>query len=247
MSAVTTSTPTPTTGQTPNGRAGASAAGIAAAGYGVIIVLAIVANFLALGSVLEPGQPEATANALAEHASMVRLGALAFLGIALADVVVAWALHVLLSPVHRDLSLLAAWFRLAYTVVLLAAVSLLVVAVWISETGGALGPAQDGAVLLTLATFDLVWVVGLAAFGAHLLVVADLMRRARGPRWLAALLAAAGAAYLLDSAAHLVIADYQAHADLFLAMVAIPSVVGEVGLGVWLAGIALRRRPAPTA
>ncbi len=41
-----------------------------------------------------------------------RLGILGFIIMVIFDVVVAWALYVLLKPVNRSLSLLAAWFRL---------------------------------------------------------------------------------------------------------------------------------------
>ena len=64
------------------------------------------------------------------------------------------------------------------------------------------------------------------------------------------LLVAAGAAYVLDTVAHLVLADYEASADLFLAIVALPSLIGEMSFAVWLllawppAGEQHRRHPS---
>jgi hypothetical protein len=169
-----------------------------------------------------------------------------FLGIFVIDVVIAWALWVLFRPVHRDLSLLAAWLRLTYTVVLGAALGVLYAALWLSATPGALGDGHDDAVLLALQIFDFTWVAGLAAFGVHLVVLGVLLFKARGPRWIAWVLMAAGAAYVLDTVAHLVLADYEASADLFLALVAVPSVVGEMSFAVWLLLVATGRRAAPT-
>ncbi|MFZ2015362.1 MAG: DUF4386 domain-containing protein [Nocardioides sp.] len=222
-----------------------AAAGWAAGGYLAVFVLAIFANFLALAPVLQPGDPAGTAAALRDSQTAFRLGAVGFLGIFVIDVVIAWALWVLFRPVHRDLSLLAAWLRLTYTVVLGAALGFLYAALWLSATPGALSDGQDDAVLLALQTFDFTWVAGLAAFGVHLVVLGVLLLKARGPRWVAWLLMAAGVAYVLDTVAHLVLADYEASADLFLALVAVPSVVGEMSFAVWLLLLATGRRAAP--
>jgi hypothetical protein len=238
-----TATAAPTTTST----ASRTAAGWAAGGYLAIFVLAIFANFLALSPVLQPGDAAGTAAALRESETSFRLGAVGFLGIFVIDVVVAWALWVLFRPVHRDLSLLSAWFRLTYTVVLGAALGFLYAALWLTGTPDALGEANDDAVLLALQIFDFTWVVGLAAFGAHLVVLGVLMLKARGPRWIAWLLMAAGAAYVLDTVAHIVLADYETSAGLFLALVAVPSVIGEMSFAVWLLLVATARRPAPGA
>ena len=79
------------------------------------------------------------------------------------------------------------------------------------------------------------------------MVLGVLMLKARGPRWIAWLLMAAGAAYVLDTVAHLLLSDYQASADLFLVLVAVPSVIGEMSFAVWLLLLATGRRAAPTA
>jgi hypothetical protein len=219
-----------------------AAAGWAGLGYVGIFVLAVFGNFLAVGAVLDPGDASATATALAEAEGRFRLGATAFLVIVLLDVVVAWALHVLLRGVHADLSLLAAWFRLAYTVVL--GVALVFLHLALLRSGG--GPGDDREVLLALQAFDFTFVAGLAAFGVHLVLVGRLLLAAGASRVLAWLLVAAGAAYVLDTVAHLLLADYEAWSGVFLAVVAVPSVLGELGLTIWLLRVATGRRPVPT-
>ena len=151
-------------------------------------------------------------------------------------------------PVHRDLSLLAAWLRLGYTVALGAALGLLYAALWLAHEPGtiAAGASEEG-VLLALATFDFTWVAALAVFGPHLIVTAVLLVKARGPRWVAGLLVAAGTAYVVDALAHIMLPDYENWSEVFLAMVAIPSILGEMSLLVWLGLIALGRRAAPGA
>lgn len=243
MTATTTTAPTTTTPTTTT----RTAAGWAAGGYLAIFVLAIFANFLALSPVIQPGDAAGTAAALQASEASFRLGAVAFLGIVIIDVVVAWALWVIFRPVHRDLSLLSAWFRLTYTVVLGAALGLLYAALWLTGNPGAFGESQDHAILLALQTFEFTWVAGLAAFGAHLMVLGMLMLKTHGPRWIAWLLFAAGTAYIIDAVAHLVLADYVASAPIFLALVAVPSVIAEMSLAIWLVLLATGRRAAPRA
>ena len=105
----------------------------------------------------------------------------------------------------------------------------------------------DDAVLLALETFDFTWVAGLAAFGAHLVVLGVLLLRAQGPRWIAWMLVTAGSAYAFDAAAHLLLSDYEAAAGVLLAVVALPSVIGEMSFAVWLLLVATGRRAAPAA
>ena len=40
--------------------------------------------------------------------------------------------------------------------------------------------------------------------------------------------------YMVDTAAHFVLPNYEAHASVFLALVAIPSIVGEMAFSIWL-------------
>lgn len=223
-----------------------TAARWAGAGYLAIFVLAILANFVAIGSVLDAADATATAAQLAESEGLVRLGTIAFLAIFLIDIVVAWALHALLRDVHHDVSLLSAWFRLAYTVMLGVALVFLHLALLLVGESAAAAGATDADVLLALQAFDFTWVAGLAAFGLHLVLIGWLLvRSGRAPRGLGWLLMVAGIAYVVDTVAHIALPDYEAVSVAFLAMVAVPSVVAELGLTVWLLLVAAGRRQPP--
>jgi hypothetical protein len=85
---------------------------------------------------------------------------------------------------------------------------------------------DDAQALIGLELFDSAWLIGLAAFGLHLIVLGFLVARSvETPRWLGHLMMVAGAAYIIDTTAHTVLANYADHADAFLVMVAVPSVV----------------------
>ena len=219
-----------------------TAARWAGGGYVAIFVLAIFANFLAVGRVLDPSDATATATALAEHETTFRLGVVAFLAIFLLDIAIAWALYALFRDVQRDLALVSAWFRLSYTVMLGVALVFLYVA--LELVGSSDAGASDASVLLALQAFDFVWVAGLAAFGVHLVLLGRLLLISdRAPRVVGWLLAAAGTAYAVDAVAHIALADYQQYAEVFLVLVAVPSVVGELSLAVWLLLVGTGRRP----
>ncbi len=225
-------------------RAAARWAGL---GYVALFFLAIFANFLAVGAVLQPDDAHATFVGLSTSEGMFRLGTAAFLAVFLIDLIVAWALYVLFRGVHRDLSLLAAWSRLVYTVFLGVSLVYLFRALALVDVGGP-RVRLENEVLLALRSFEFIWIVGLAAFGVHLVLLGRLLLAAQNaPRWLGWAVTAAGSAYVLDTLAHVVLADYTAYADLFLAMVAVPSVVGELGVTIWLLLVAAGRRPVPAA
>lgn len=240
------SAPSTTRTTTETARAAARWAGV---GYVAVFVLAIVANFVALTPVLDAGGPAAAMGGIIENETVFRMGAAAFLVIALIDIVIAWALHALFRPVNAGASLLAGWFRLGYSVILGVAVVFLYLPLVLVGDGLGMAPAQAQALgYLSLRAFEFTWVAGLAAFGAHLVLIGRLVLVSVGTsRVLGWLLIAAGTAYLTDAVAHLVIADYAAYADLFLAMVAVPSILGELAFTLWLLRVGRGGRPLPTA
>jgi hypothetical protein len=216
-------------------RRGARIAGL---GYVLIYLLAIFANFAVLEGLVVDGDAAATTANVIGSLGLLRLAVVAFLAVFLLDVVVAWALHVVFRGVHRDLSLLTAWSRLTYTVFL--GVGLVFVFQVLQLTGSdayaALGAEQISAqVLLALASFDTTWVIGLAVFGLHLVLLGVMVLRSRlAPRAVGVLLVAAGVAYAADTVVHALAPHYSAVAPVMLALVAVPSMIGEGWLAVWL-------------
>jgi hypothetical protein len=151
------------------------------------------------------------------------------------DVVVAWALHVLLRAIAPDRSLLAAWLRVVYGGLLAVALSSLLRADALVAQATTLGDSAAVEVGVALTTFDLMWQIGLAFFGLHLLIVASLLAgRARAPRGLRLTLGIAGAAYVIDALLQVGMTNYASVADVLLPVVAIPSVLGEGWFTGWL-------------
>lgn len=200
------------TGEKMNPRSLAVIAGIS---YLVIFFAAIFANFLVLESLIR--DPLGT---IQNDALMVRIGIVAFLVVVVFDVVVAWALYELYKT--HPLSGLSTLFRMMHAAIMGVAVFTLPM-VFVSVT------AEE--VLGHVDAFNTIWLIGLFFFGVHLVLLGTILRR---PKLIAVLLIIAGAMYMLDTAAHILLADYDAYASMFLAMVAIPSVLGEMSLAIWL-------------
>lgn len=224
----------PVAGTSPRG-----AALIAGIGYVLIFGLAIFANFFVREGLVEAGDAAATFANISGSESLFRLGLVGFLAVFIADVVVAWALHVLFRTVNRDVSLLAAWFRVVYTVFLgVALIAFFVVLQLVDGAAylGAFDPGETEALaMLLLEAFNYAWLIGLVAFGVHLMLLGYLiLRSAVASRALGILLAIAGAAYVVDTTARALMSGYAGYETAFLIAVAVPSIIGEFGFAVWL-------------
>jgi hypothetical protein len=215
------------------------AALIAGIGYVLLFGLAIFANFFVREGLVVADDATATATNIAESNTLFRLGLLAFLAIFLIDIVVAWALHIVFRDQHHDLSLMAAWSRLVYTVFLGVAVIFFFQALTFYESAAVadvMSTAERNVqALVGLELFNSAWLIGLAAFGLHLIVLGFLVARStETPPWLGLAMVVAGAAYMADSTARSILADYTDFADAFLVIVAVPSVIAEGWFGLWL-------------
>lgn len=214
------------------------AARIAGVSYLAMFLLAIFANFVVREGLIEPGDAAGTVASITESLGLFRLGLVAFLAIFVLDVVIAWTLYVVFRDVNRDLSLATAWFRLIYTALLgVALVSMFQVLQMLGgESLGFLTSEQvDAQTMIELASFESTWLVGLVAFGIHLVILGVLIvRSGLVTKALGYVLMFAGAAYVLDTLAQGMLSDYEAVSGIFLAAVALPSMIGEGWLGFWL-------------
>lgn len=212
---------------------------IAGVGYVALFVLGIFANFVVREGLVVGGDPAQTAANLVESEGLFRWGMASFLAIFVIDVVVAWALYVLFKRVSQELSLIVAWFRIVYTVFLGAALIFFYQALQLLSGADFLGVfdiAQlEAHALVALETFNSTWLIGLLVFGIHLVLLGWLLLRSQwAPRLLGYVLVVAGAAYVADTLANTLLSNYSDYESVFLAIVAIPAVVAEGWMSLWL-------------
>lgn len=216
-----------------------SAARIAGVSYVLLFALGIFANFFVREGLIVSDDAQATAANIAESEGLFRLGMVAFLVIFFLDVIVAWALYIVFRKANRDLSLLAAWFRLVYTVFLGVALIYFFQALQLLGDTGFLtvidNAQRKAQALVALETFNSAWLIGLAAFGIHLVMLGGLVLQSRDtPKALGYLLIAAGTAYVVDTLAHTLLGNYSEYETPFIIVVAVPSIIAEGWFGLWL-------------
>ncbi len=204
---------------------------IAGIGLLVMAVLAPLARFGVLQNLIVPADATATVNNIIASEGLFRVAIAALLIVTFLDILVAWALYVLLRPVNAALALLVGWLRLAAAAVFAVALAnLLDVAQLVGgPDGAALQPAQlQAQVMASIASFDNGWDMSLAIFGLHLLGLGYLLfRSADFPRFLGVLVVIAGGGYLADSFARILVPDFAFTFSVF-------TFVGEALLIVWL-------------
>ena len=198
----------------------------------LMAILAPFANFYALGNLVVANDAKTTAENIMASSELFRIGIACFLIVALLDVIVTWALHVLLEPVNKSLSLLAAWFRLVYAAVFsIALMPLLAVLHLLSRAESLKGLETNqlnAQVMLSLSAFKSGWDLGLVIFGFHLLVLGYLIFKSSFiPKWLGVLVGIAGIGYLADGFGKILIPDYSITVAMF-------TFVGEFLLIFWL-------------
>ncbi|MDX1811186.1 MAG: DUF4386 domain-containing protein [Gammaproteobacteria bacterium] len=214
---------------------------IAGVSYLIIFFAAIFANFFVIESLL--GDPLATVQQ--EH-YYVRAGIMAFIITVVLDVVIAWALYELFKG--NSLSGLSTLFRMMHAAIM---------GVAIFSLPSVLTSNTADQILEQVQTFNTTWLIGLFFFGIHLVLLANIIGK---PKIITIFLAIAGVMYMLDTTAHFALPNYESYGDIFLMLVAIPSILGEMSFAIWLlakggsnnngvgvsiANIALPNQPSP--
>lgn len=119
------------------------------------------------------------------------------------DIVVSWSLYVLMRPVHRDLSLLTAWFRIVYTIIGLIALLNLVAVYRLVHAPAAFGVTGENLALQVgqyLGSFKTQWYFGLIFFSLHLVLLGYLVIRSSYiPKIIGVLLIITGLGYSLTT------------------------------------------------
>ena len=193
---------------------------IAGVGLLAMAVLAPIALFGAITPALTAGDATQVANAIQQAEPSFRAGIAALVVVAILDVIVAGALFVFFEPVSRTISMVAAWFRLAYSAVFVVAIAQLAIGVSLVS--------NPDAALMTVGSFNTIWQFSLIFFAVHLLLLGYLgWRSPFMHKVFAILLLLAGLGYLVDGFGQLLSADYSISVAGF-------TFVGEVVLIFWL-------------
>lgn len=217
-------------------------AAVARTGGISLIVMAVAAALsygYVHGSLVVDGDAAATFANLQASPLLFRAGILGWVLIMACDVAAAWALYLVMKPVHPGLSLLGAWLRLAYTAVLGIAVSSLIVVSLLTDnreltlSGFTRGEAQ-AEVMLILQAFEAVWSAGLILFGGHLLIIGVLAVNSQNVPKPVSVLLLAGFGYIVVHLCGILVPGYEEALQIIKWVFMLPMTAGELGLGIWL-------------
>jgi hypothetical protein len=203
--------------------------------YLLIIVLAIFAQAAVRGSILVGSDAAATASNLAASEGLFRLGIMADLAVYSADIVLAVLFYSIFKGVDKNAALLASFFRIVMTALLVANL-LNEVAALMLVSGGAYLDAFDTAQRESLALFFMKlhakgFILGLLLFAIHCVLMGYLIFKSGFlPRILGVLMVISGLSYLANGLIHYVFTDYGSIAMYLLA----PAALGEFVFTGWL-------------
>lgn len=210
-------------------------------GFGLLLmaILAIFANFFVFERMIVAGDAAATIANITADELLFRFGILSFVLVLILDVIVAWALYILLKRVNRNMAMLAALFRLFYTAIFAAAIFNFLSVLQLIRGQSYLGILETNQlhvqVLTLIDAFNNGWIIGLVFFGIHLLIIGYLVLNSEFmPKFIGVFLIVAGMGYLIDNFAKITMLNYADYEIIFILIVAIPGAVAELTLAVWL-------------
>lgn len=205
--------------------------------YLVIIICAGFSEGYVRSSLIVPGDAAATTDNIVNSEWLFRVGFVSDLIAFLSDAAVAILLYVLLRPVSKTLSLLAASFRLiAHPAI--ASINLLnhFIALSLLNGAGYLKVFEAGQlqamVLLFLNMHNTGYLIAGAFFGVHCFILGYLLYKSElFPGVLGVLMVIASLGYLMESFGNFLFTGYE---DILAWIVGVSAGIGELSLTFWL-------------
>jgi len=204
--------------------------------YLIIAVAAVIAHFYVPSQLIVSGDAAATASKIMASESLFRIGGIGSeLVVLLSEIVLSVLLYVLLKPVSKTLSLVAAVSRLAMTTI--HGLNLLNYFFVLQLLSGAdylsvfQADQRHALASLFLDAHSYGYAIGITFFTLHVFVLGYLILKSGYiPRILGVLFLIAAFGYLIDSSAILLSPNYET-TPVFLAL---PIAIAEISFPLWL-------------
>lgn len=211
-------------------------------GYSLLamFLLVILTEMLGFSKIIDWQSAQNTFENFKNSTSFFRVGVMSFLIVYILDVIVSLALFVLFRPVNNGISLMAMWFRLVYTAMIGAVTVFQFNAVrLVSNTEFSQAYSQEqlsAAVMNKLQSHADGYSAALIFFGIHLLLLGYLILKSGFvPKLIGYIVLFAGFSYFADNFINLSLPLFHAqYKSIFLVFVAIPGILGELSLAIWL-------------
>ncbi len=203
-------------------------------GYLIIFLTGFFSNFFVLESIVVWDEAEQTVQNLIGNEMLFRFGIIGFVIMVISDLLLAWTLYYLLLKVNKSISLLAALFRIVNAAIFgFALMYLLNVLNMLPVTKNNIEMCKE--IISAFTGFNTTWLIGLIFFGFHLIILGYLIFKSGYiPKILGILLFIAGFGYLIDSFANILLPGYNDYKDIFMMIVLLPGIIGELSFTIWL-------------
>lgn len=217
-------------------------------GFAILImaIAAVVANDVTIRSLIVENNATETLTHILSSKTKFNIGVLSWIVILICDLIVAWGLYLFFRPVSKNLSLLAAWFRLAYVAMLAVSIlnliyaHLIILPIDSSSVEGSTLVAEN--LLFYLDTFDAMWAISLIIFGIHIFLIGYLaLKSGYVPKIFGILLMIAFIGYTIPKISNLLFPEYKDIMRNIEAIFLIP-MLSEVALGGWLLLTGFKRK-----
>lgn len=181
-----------------------SAALIAGIGLLVMAIAAPFAELYVLPKLIVPYMTQQTADNIQAHETLFTAAIYAYFITFICDLIVAWALYILLKPVNEHLSLLTALFRWVYTLIAIMALMNLITALQLITTPKYLTIFDKDQLyaqaMISIRAFKNHWYFGISLFAIHLFLLGYMVIKSTYiPKIQGVLLIITGTGYLLNS------------------------------------------------
>ena len=204
--------------------------------YLIITIAAIVAHMYVPTTLIVPGDATATVDNISNSEMLFRFGGIGSeLIVLLSEVILAVLLYVLLKPVNKTLSLVAAVSRLIMTTIhgfnLINYFFVLIIVGGAGFLSGFDAGQLNGLAMLFLEAHSFGFTIGIAFLVIHVFVLGYLIYKSGYfPKIIGILFIIAGLGYLIDSFSLLLIPSYTTTPI----YIAIPIAIAELVFPVWL-------------
>lgn len=207
-----------------------------------LIIMAFVAFFssgFAHANLVVKGDVSATYHNIMAAPLLFKAEIFGWFIILITDIVVAWAFYIFLKPIHKSLSLLAAWLRLIYATILGIAILNLIFVLLLTKNTAYLSffkiDQLQAHIMLFLEAFESIWSIGLIIFGGHLMIVSYLtFKSASIPKVISILLLLASVGYIVIHFCSIFSPEDDKFISILQIVFSIPMIAGELGFGIWL-------------
>ncbi len=212
-----------------------NAAIIGSIAYFIMFAAAIFSNFIVREKLILADNLALSIEKIVNNEALFRTSIFSdFLFVLPFDILLALMLYVFFKPVNKSLSLLAAWFRIIYTVIY--AIALLFLFMVLPQINGFVGNNDLNSLsVFCLKAFDTTWLIGFIFFGFHLCVLGYLAIKSKIiPKLIGWILTLSGVAYLFESYANILLSNYEKFAPIIQNIVVLPEFFGELLLILWM-------------